>query len=215
MRCKTVLVDDHQIVLDGLIHILKSHGDLKLVGTARDGLEGLRLIENTQPELAIVDAALPGMNGFELIREVRRRKVAVPCFIMLSMHVEPHLVEQALEAGAMGYVSKSSAGTDLLTAIEQVCSGQSYVSPEVDTELQARRRTGKLSGLDPISSLTSRQRQVLQLLAEGLSPKEIGHSLGISNKTVHVFQRQIRERLNVESVADMTRLAVRHGLVKP
>jgi len=214
MTHRIMLIDDHQIVLDGLRYMLENQTHLTLVGTATDGLKGLALLLEHKPDLAIVDAQLPRMNGFDLIQEARRRGLDDTRFIMLSMHIEPSYIHQAIDAGVTGYVSKTEAATALMDAIDTVLRGETYISPEAR---EAFDRQGGFAGLDetdPIRRLTPRQRQVLQLLAEGKNPKEIGHMLGISNKTVHVFQRQIRERLNMDSVADMTRLAIKSGLIK-
>lgn len=209
---RILLADDHKIVRDGLRSCLAGQPRFEVVGEAADGQQAVELARSLRADLVVMDLAMPGLNGIEATRQIvadRSRRTRV---IILSMHSDPEFVAEAFRAGAWGYVLKSSAFEELLTAIQTVAGGQRYISPSVAGALVSDlTRTGNKPS--PFRQLTARERQILQLLAEGLSAKEIAYKLKISDKTVHTFRAKIMQKLNLHSIAALTKYAIRQGLV--
>lgn len=212
MKPKVLLADDHQIVLDGLRSLLAPHVDL--VGVANDGRELVRKARELSPDVIVADISMPQLNGIEAVRQLKGEADAVPAkIIFLTMHPEATFLSRALEAGASGYVLKHSASDELVTAIREVLSGRTYISPalrgpRVEELLDETRRHAK-SILEP----TPRQREVLQLLAEGKSAKEIGAILNISARTVETHKYKVMDDLGVRTTAELVQHAIKLGLI--
>ena len=204
-----LLADDHAVVRQGFKMILAAQPDMEIVGEAGNGREALDLAGQLQPDVIVMDVAMPELNGIEATRRVadvspRTRVLA------LSMHKDSVYVREILRAGARGYLLKDSIASDLLAAVRAIARGEGYLSPGVsDAVLNDYRR----HVTDPIDLLTSREREVLQMIAEGKTNKEIATVLSLSVYTVDAHRGHIMEKLNVHSVTDLVRFAVRAGLV--
>ncbi|MFZ6658286.1 response regulator [Undibacterium sp. TJN19] len=209
---RVLLADDHVLVRSGIHSLLRSMTGIQVVAEAADGEEALRLAETHQPDLAILDIAMKGMNGVEAVRRI---KVKCPNIklLMLSMYSSEEYVMQALNAGAHGYLLKDSAAYELERAIRQVMQGirylDSFLSPDA-LDLYMRRVAEKGASAEV---LTPRQRQILQLIAEGHNTKEIAYHLNLSGKTVETHRAQLMERLDIHDVPGLVLYAVRSGLI--
>lgn len=209
---RVLLVDDHSIVRDGLRVCMSTSAQYEVVGEAENGDAAVQLAAELTPDIVIMDVAMPGMNGIEATRKV----VGLPHppkVVVLSMHSDREFVVEALRAGASGYLMKASAFDELVRAMDAVSEGKTYLSPSI-TDVVVDNYVRKRPDEPPnaFSVLTSRERQILQLLAEGSNAKEIGVRLGISDKTVHAFKNRVMEKLDLHSVAELTKYAIRHGL---
>ena len=209
---RVLLIDDHALVRAGIRALISRLERVEVVGEAAGGQEALRLIAELRPDIVLLDIALPGLSGLEVLEETAKRfpKVRV---IILTVHEAGEYALRALSAGAAGYLPKSAASTELQEAIETVSRGQTYVSGEVakKTVLQQAQGTGDNNLL---KKLTARQREILTLIAEGNSTRDIARTLRISVKTVETHRAQVMERLNIHEVAGLVRYAIRMGLVK-
>jgi DNA-binding NarL/FixJ family response regulator len=214
MVTRLLLADDHRIVREGLRHILEGHGGFTVVAEASDGEEAVKLAAETHPDVCVVDLWMPRLSGIDAIRRIQGNRNGTRC-LALSMHESRDYVEQALRAGAMGYVVKSSAGKELIDAIEAVRAGRSYLSPAVAQQVvDAIARPGD-AGCSGLAMLTGREREVLLLIAEGHSSKEIARLLGVSLKTVESHRANLMEKLDIHKVSALVRFAIRAGLVAP
>lgn len=201
---RVLLADDHTIVREGLRALLATADDVEVVGEASDGREALRLVEATTPDVVVMDLAMPLLNGVDATARIR---AAVPKtqVVVLSMHATEAHVRPALRAGARGYLLKGAGLSDLLTAVRSVAAGDAFFSPQVAAFLLDRGEAG--------TTLTSREREVLQLVGEGRSSAEIGRLLHISVKTVEGHRARLMTKLGARNVADLVRGAIRLGLV--
>lgn len=208
---RILLADDHKILRDGLRAILSKEHDMLVVGEAEDGREAVALARSQSPDVVVMDISMPGLNGVEATRRVREASPAVKV-VGLSMHADPRYVHALFDAGAVGYLLKNAAAEELVLALRAVIGGRTYVSPGVaDLVVAALRGEDRRNPVAP-SHLTTREREVLQLLAEGLTSKEIAPRMGIAVSTVETYRRQIMTKLDVHSIAALTRYAIRHGL---
>ena len=209
-RIRILLADDHAVVRQGFKMILDAEADMEIVGEAGNGRQAVDLAEQLRPDVVVMDVAMPELNGIEA---TRRLASSVPHarVIALSMHKDSVYVREILRAGARGYLLKDSGAADLVAAIHAVASGESYLSPAVSNAVldDYRRHV-----TNPIDLLTSREREVLQLLAEGKTNKEIAGVLNLSVYTVDAHRGRIMEKLNLHSINDLVRLAVRNGLIE-
>lgn len=211
---RVMLADDHRLVRAGLCSLLKEIPDVEVVAEASDGREALRLVKTHQPDVVVMDIAMEGMNGLEATERILR---AHPCVkvIMLSMHVSEEYVLKALRAGVSGYLIKDAATSELEVAIKAVSHGETYLSPAVSKYI-IREYKGRIATITSSSEqLTPRQREILQLIAEGHTTKEIATILDVSIKTVEAHRSQLMERLDIHDVAGLVRYAIRIGLVSP
>jgi len=209
-KIRLVIADDHTLVLEGLKRILEP--DFELVGMAENGRELLRKTEELRPDVALVDISMPMLNGIDATRQMLKTHPQVKV-IFVTMHADADYVAEAFRAGASGYLLKRSAATELVTAIQEVMKGRYYVTP-----LVTREALSPLFGVAPeprklSSTLTSRQREVLQLVAEGRSVKEIAAILKVSAKTVEFHKSALMDRLGIHTTAELTRYAIEHGLI--
>ena len=210
MATQVLVADDHQIVRQGLKALLEREG-FKVVGEAANGQEALQMAQQLHPEVAVLDLAMPVLNGLDTAREIHRLSPKTKT-IFLTMHTEQHYILEGLRSGAKGFVMKSHAAEDLVRAIREAARGGTYMSPEVsEAVVQAYQNKSKL----PEDPLSARERQVLQLIAEGKTTKEVACILEISVKTVETYRTRILEKLNVHETASLVRYAIRRGLVQP
>jgi len=210
MAIRVVLADDHVLVRQSLKSLLEREG-FQVVGEASDGNEAIRRVNAAHPDIAVMDISMPILNGVEVAREVRVSSPKTKS-ILLTQHDERQYISEALEAGVKGYVLKSQAFGDLVQAIKQVSRGQPYFSPGVSASVvevfhskSERRR----------DLLTARERQVLQLIAEGKSTKDVASLLGITVKTAESHRTALMKKLNIHEIASLVLYAVRRGIVKP
>jgi DNA-binding NarL/FixJ family response regulator len=210
MPIQVLLADDHQIVRQGLRAMLEHEG-FKVVGEAGDGREAVRLAETTHPDVAVLDLMMPALNGLDAAREMLRASKRMKA-ILLTMHTDDPYVLEALRAGISGYVLKTQATQDLVQAIREVTRGAIYLSPGVSkTVVDAYRNKSDL----PPDPLSPREREVLQLVAEGKTTKEVAALLGISVKTAESHRTRIMSKLGIHETAGLVRYAIRRGIVQP
>ncbi len=205
---RVFLADDHAIFRDGLRALLQRH-DVEIVGEAGDGHEAMTEIERTRPDVVVMDIAMPHLNGLEVTRRLRK-KMPRTRVLVLSMYEDPDFVRQILDAGASGYVLKGSASKELLDALAMVRKGQRYLAARLEHHAAAPARRGAPAD----SPLTTRERETLQLLAEGNSHAQIAARLHISPKTVETHRRHIGVKLGIRDLAGLVKYAVRKRLVE-
>jgi DNA-binding NarL/FixJ family response regulator len=205
-----VLADDHTVVLEGLRRVLEP--ECEVVGTAADGRALLAAAERLKPDVVVADISMPLLNGIDAVRQIKKtaRNVKV---VFLTMHADVSYAAKALEAGGSGYVLKTSAAEELLTAIREALNGRKYVTPALSTQvLETLGKRGSRPA-ESLDTLTVRQREVLQLVAEGKTVKEIAGILHVSPRTVEFHKYRIMEELGLRSTGELTQYAIRHGIV--
>ena len=206
---RVLLVDDHELMRQGLRSILEREGDVEVVGEAASGRAALELARTLTPDVVVMDVAMQEQNGIEATRQIRSTCPNVKV-LALSSHSDARYVTAMLEAGACGYVLKANAYDDLRRALDAARLGRSYLCADVTESVVGASLRG--AGANPVAQLSGREREVLQLLAEGLSSPEIGKRLFIATSTVETHRRNIMRRLEIHSVADLTKYAIREGL---
>jgi DNA-binding NarL/FixJ family response regulator len=209
-RPRVLLADDHRIVLAGLEALLRD--DYELVGRAGDGRSLLEMVRTTAADFVVADISMPGLNGIDALQAMRREGLDVPV-IFLTMHTEPAYARRALEAGAAGYVLKHAAPQELAQALQAAAQGTIYISQEIAARVLGGN--GQRPERDPASGLTPRQREILRLLVEGRSAKEIARLLDISHRTVEYHKYQAMETLGVGTNAELIQLALRLQIAGP
>lgn len=210
MAIRVILADDHLLVRQGVRALLERE-KIEILGEAADGLEAIHLAQVHQPDVVILDLAMPILNGISAVGEIRKAAPRTK-IILLTMHTEEHYILEALRAGVKGCVWKTQASEQLLQAIRDVCAGGVYLSPSVSgAVVQAYLAKTEL----PADPLTGRERQVLQLVAEGKTTKEVAVILGVTVKTAETHRTKLMYKLDIHSTAGLVRYAVRRGLVQP
>jgi DNA-binding NarL/FixJ family response regulator len=211
MSIRVLLIDDHAVVRDGLAALLAGQDDLEVVGCCADGLEGLQLAGELRPDVVLSDITLPGLNGIEVARQLSATAPA-PRICALTMHGEAHYVRDMVAAGADGYVVKSAPFASVIDAIRALAAGGSYFSDSV-RELVPGEPPHPGGGEDDVfAGLSPRERQVLQLIAEGRSSKQAAGVLGVTKRTIDHHRQSIMRKLELYSVAELTKFAIRLGL---
>lgn len=206
------LADDHAIVRDGLCALLEAQADIEVVGQAGDGRRAVELVEEFTPDVVVMDISMPELNGIDAAYRIRKQFPSTR-IVILSMHSTMEHVFRALRAGASGYLLKESAGSEVVDAIHAVCAGHRYLSPKItdvmiDDYLRGRGAdAGRL-----LSELSSREREVLQLVVEGVSSKDIAERLNISSTTVDTYRSRVMHKLGIEDITALIKFAIRHGL---
>ncbi len=208
---RVLLVDDHAILRQGLRTLLEQDGHVQVVGEAGNGLEAVRAVREVEADVVLMDVAMPELNGIEATRRILATHPALKV-VILSMHADARYVKEALAAGASGYVLKQAAFDEVAGAVRTAAAGSVYLSPAVAGVVAEHFRRGEPAPDDTAAPLTPREREVLQLLAEGHSARQISLKLHLSVKTVETHRRNIMEKLNVHSLAGLTKYAVRAGL---
>jgi DNA-binding NarL/FixJ family response regulator len=209
---RVLLADDHTLIRAGIRGLLEGLPGVEVAGEAGDGQEALRLAELLQPDVVLLDIGMPGLNGLEVATRLAKLDPEMRV-VILSMHTSEEYVLQALRAGAAGYLLKGSAVAELELAIRAVARGETYLSPTVSKHVvdEYVRRTG--GAPDPVAALTPRQREILQLVAEGHTSKDIARQLGLSHRTVETHRNQLMKRLDIHDLTGLVRFAVRVGMV--
>lgn len=209
LRIRVLIADDHGLVAEALQHLLEEHADIEIVARAPDGVEAVRLAGELAPDVVLMDVAMPGLNGIEAARQIQERSPSSR-IVMLSMHADSEHVRRALKAGASGYVLKSGVAHEALVAIRAVHRGAHYLSSELAGAVAAARAAGEY---DPFERLSAREREVLQLLAEGASVIQIAERLGLSPKTVETYRARLMEKLGIHNLPELVRFAILHGVI--
>ena len=210
LRIRVVMVDDHAVVRTGYRTLLGNASGIEVVAEADSGESGFRAFIEHNPDIVIMDISLPGISGFEAIRRIIARSSGAK-ILAFSMHEDTAFVEQALQAGARGYISKSSAPIILVEAVKQIAAGNIYLEPDIAQRLAFQKTRGPTS---PFANLSTREFEIFCLLAEGLSATDIGAGLSLSAKTISNYSTQIKNKLDVSSIAEIARMAIRHGIVE-
>lgn len=211
---RILIADDHALVRSGIRLLVESLEGVEVVAEAGDGLEALELITSHHPDILLLDITLPGLNGLALLDRIRNLP-DMPRVIVLSMHSGPEYVARALNAGAAGYLLKDSAFDELAEALDAVVARRRYLSRALDPEVIDRFCAGLKGGQDDFGVLTPRQRQILQLIAEGHGTRQIAERLHLSVKTIETHRAQLMDRLGIHDIAGLVRFAIRTGLIEP
>ena len=206
---RVLLADDHAIVRQGLRLILSAHSDLEVVGEAANGNEAVELAKKLHPDIVLIDVAMPDVNGIEATKRMVQAEPRLKVLV-LSMHKEAVYVREILRAGARGYILKDAIDTELLNAVRSVARGDGYISPAVSGALLSDYRKNVT---DPLDLLSNREREVLKLIAEGKTNKEIATVLNLSVYTVDSHRGKVMEKLNLHSTGELVRFAMKHGLI--
>ncbi len=208
-RPRVLLADDHRVLSEGLRSLLQPHFDV--VGIVADGRELLAAATTLDPDVVVLDISMPSLNGIETARQLRNASSRAKV-VFLTMHREVAYAARALEDGASGFVIKHSAASELVTAIQQALSGGTYISPQIASELLDSYRRGAHAGAEALGELTPRQREVLQLVAEGRSAKQIAAILHISRRTAEFHKARLMKTLGVQNTAELIQYAIRAGI---
>jgi len=209
---RVLLADDHSIVRAGLCRIVEESGDMTVVAEAADGKKAIQKAREADPDVAVIDISMPEFDGLEVTTRLLDDYPDLPV-IILTMHEEEQYVVRAIEAGAMGYITKKSAPEKLVNAIRKVLAGQRYLSPEA-TETLALRVARGAKGQSPLDSLSNRELQVLKRLAQGNTNREIAAAYNISIKTVDTYRLRLLKKLNLRNNADISRFAIQNNLIE-
>jgi DNA-binding NarL/FixJ family response regulator len=208
-KTRVLLADDHSVVRRGFRMILSAQQDMEVVGEATNGREAIDVSERLQPDVVVMDVSMPELNGIEATRRISERSPRTRV-LALSMHKDSVYVREILRAGARGYLLKDASDADLVTAVRAVARGEGYLSPAVSEAVLSDYRKHVT---DPIDLLSSREREVLQLIAEGKTNKEIANTLHLSVYTVEAHRGRVMEKLNLHSTGELVRFAIRNGLI--
>lgn len=209
-KARVLLADDHRMVAEGLRGLLET--EFELVGIVEDGRAMLDAIEKLRPDVVVADISMPLLNGIEAVRQLRKKKSDI-AVVFLTMHPDVSYAASAFEAGASGYVLKHSAPSELITAIQNARKGRTYITPLLAGDLMQFHKQKSHDQRDEVSKLTHRQREVLQLLAEGSCVKEVASILQLSARTVEFHKYTMMQVLGIKNTAELIRFAVKHGIV--
>ena len=208
---RVLLADDHVLVREGLRALLAKEADIRVVAEANDGREAIQSAQETRPDVAALDLSMPLLNGLEAARQMAGWAQG-PRVILLTVHAEDRYVLEAVRAGVRGYVLKKQAAADLVRAIREVSGGGVYLSPGISAAVVEAVRSPRSVPEEP---LTAREREVLQLVAEGKTTKEIAALLGVSVKTADAHRTRLMQKLDIHDIASLTRYAIRQGMIQP
>jgi two-component system, NarL family, response regulator NreC len=213
-KIRILLADDHQLMRSGLRLLIEQQSDLAVVGEAADGREAVALVKSLRPDVVVMDIAMPNLNGIEAAHQITQNQPEI-AVIMLSMHPDESYVLRALKSGAKGYLLKDSAESDLIQAIRAVGQGKSFFSPAVSKVLldDYVRKLKRSGAEDAYDLLTAREREILQLVAEGKSNKDVANLLNLSVYTVETHRSNIMQKLHLKGVPELTLYAVRKGII--
>jgi len=206
MRITVFIADDHTLVREGLRSLLAVHANIDVVGTAANGREAVREVQRLRPHVALMDISMPAMCGLEATRQLAER-CPMTKVVILSMHASLEHTHQAVRAGAVGYVLKESAAEEVAAAIQAVHVGRRFVSPKIAERFQAR-----FDADSPVDTLSRREREILQLVAEGQSSAKIASLISISRKSVDTYRSRLMQKLGMRGLCDMIKFAIRNGL---
>ena len=213
-KIRVLLAEDHTIVRKGLRSLLEDEAAIEVIGEAEDGREAIQKVGQLRPDVVVMDITMPALNGLEATRQIKELFPEVKVLI-LTMHANEEYVFQILRAGASGYVVKQAAVTELVSAIQAVYRGDSFLSPSISSKvIEEYIQQAKGVAKNSYDKLTNREREVLQLIAEGHSSREIAELLHISAKTVRVHRAHLMDKLDIHSTAGLTRYAIRKGVIQ-
>ena len=214
-KIKVIIAEDHTIVRKGLCALLQGEPDIEVVGEAENGREAIKIVEKLLPDVVLMDIAMPGLNGLDTTRQLKKRFPKLKILI-LTMHDNEEYIFETLRAGASGYLIKRSAPNELISAIQSVYRDESYLSPAISKKvIEGFVQSGGQTVMEDVDyvKLTVREREVLQLIAEGNANREIARLLHISIKTVESHKAHIMEKLDIRNIAELTQYAIRKGLI--
>ncbi len=215
MGCRIILADDHTIVRHGLRKLLEQEEDMEIVAETKDGHSTVEMVRELSPDIVIMDIGMPGLNGIDATQHILRESSKIK-ILALSMHSGKNFVIQMLKAGASGYLLKECALEELITAVRTVMSGKTYLSPSItDVVVESYVRHSSDDESTAFSVLSQREREVLQLMAEGKTTKQVARCLHISPKTVEGHRLRIMDKLNIDNIARLTKYAIQEGLTSP
>jgi DNA-binding NarL/FixJ family response regulator len=214
LNIRVLVADDHAIVREGLGIMLGNQPDMEVVGLATNGREAIRMVDQYQPDVAVMDISMPELNGIEAISQMLPRHPNIKV-IVLSIHETKPYVYRALKAGAKGYLIKETAGLEVVDAVREVYRGERYLSQRIadlltDISFRSLENSGETS---PLEQLSPREREILQLVAEGKTSQEIAQRLSISSKTVDTYRSRLMHKIGVEDVAGLVKFAIQHGVI--
>jgi two-component system invasion response regulator UvrY len=208
---KILIADDHTLVRKGIRRMLEEEDDFKVVAEASDGKEAVAKVKETQPDLVLMDVAMPGLDGIEATKQLTKNRKSKLHVLVLTMYADEHFAARLLRSGASGYVVKDAAPAELVDAVRTVHEGKRYISASLREALAMRYVDGQAA--DPVDAVTDREFQVLRLLASGHTNREIAEQLGLSVKTVDAHRLNILGKLELRNNSDLTKFAIRHGIV--
>ena len=212
---RVLLADDHTIVRKGLRALLEDEADIEVIGEAEDGREAIRMVQQLLPDVVLMDLSMPGLSGLEATRQIKKRFPEVKVLI-LTRHANEEYVFQILRAGASGYVVKKAAPTELVLAIQSVYRGDSFLSPAISRPvIEEYIRKAEAMVENSYDRLTDREREVLQLIAEGHSSREIAELLHITERTVRTHRGHVMDKLDIHNIAELAQYAIRKGVISP
>jgi DNA-binding NarL/FixJ family response regulator len=212
---RIILADDHEIVREGLCACLESKPSYEVIGQAEDGNAVILLAETLSPDVVVMDVAMPGMSGIEATRRIIARSNGAIKVVVLSMHADREFILEAFRAGALGYLLKCSAFRELLEALQHVAKGQTYLSPAIaHLVVDQMIHGGEQNAASSEDHLTSREMQIIQMLADGYTAKQIGRELDLSHKTIHAVRAQVMAKIHAKTVVDLIKYALRHELTR-
>ncbi len=209
---RVLIADDHTMVRESLVKVLEAGGDVEVVAQAADGIEAVEKAELTRPDIVVTDLSMPRLGGLEVVRRLRE-KLPGTRVLVLTMHQEDEYVLQAVRAGASGYLVKDSASSELLAAVRSLHAGRGYFGPQASKALAEQMQHPERGGEDPYGRLTTREREVFHLVAEGLTTKEVARKLDISVKTAENHRSRVLDKLDMRNSAELVRYALRKGLL--
>ena len=209
MKTKVLIVDDHPLILDGIASIISEHASLEIVGHATNGKTALEFIQTCAVDLVMTDLDMPEMSGLELIQAIRSKQLALK-ILVLTMHNEKSTIRQIMDAGGDGFLLKTANRDEMLQAVDAIIAGKKFFSPEVTVKLLTEEVHDDVPDFD----LTEREIEIVQLIAEGFSNKEIGEKLFISHRTVDTHRTNVMKKLNVNNIASLVRFALTNGIVQ-
>lgn len=214
MTIRVIVADDHAVIREGLRVLLGSQQDILVLGLASNGREAVQLVEEHKPDVAVMDISMPELNGVEAIRRMRPRHPQMQV-VVLSIHDTKRYVFQALQAGAKGYLLKETAWQEVVEAVRAVQRGERYLSRRIADLLMDEifENLGTAAQADPLESLSPREREILQLVAEGRTSQEIGERLSISPKTVDSYRSRMMQKIGVSDLAGLIKFAIQHGVI--
>jgi DNA-binding NarL/FixJ family response regulator len=214
LKIRVLVADDHAIVREGLGTMLSNQPDMVVVGLAANGREAIRMVDEYQPNVAIMDISMPELNGIDAISQMLPRHPGIKV-IVLSIHETKPYVSRALKAGARGYLLKETAGLEVVDAVRAVYSGERYLSQRISdllTDITFRSLDGSKE-VSPLEQLSPREREILQLVAEGKTSQEISERLSISSKSVDTYRSRLMRKIGVEDLAGLVKFAIQHGVI--
>ncbi len=214
MKIKIILVDDHKILREGICSLVKGFPDMEVIGEAADGISALKLVDDLSPDVVIMDISMPELNGIDATRRIIAEHPEVKV-IALSMHYDKQFVSEIFKAGASGYLLKDCAFDEMEHAIRVVIDNKTYINPQIASlvvESLVNQPASTTTNTQTFSLLTKREKEILQLIAEGNSTKQIASQLSVSAKTIESHRRQVMGKLNIRNVAELTKYAIREGI---